>query len=259
MRGLLPALFLWATFGCGGTLPLWREVCSNGVDDDANGLVDCADTACRLEPACDGQDSGANDGSCQKCGLSCVVQADCLAQSFVLDEPLPQCGAGTCRAREEGVRLRFEVDTAPWNGVGVKLGSLNTRFVSKTAVDGRTVRCDTLKALAASKAAADASQLERSGQLNLVSFDVSAISAIPGDVLVQPFLPVNTGSDFIIWTEIWAGPPDSNTKMPTGNRLGFGCFEDGPEVAPVLLQHHWSSATPSMESRTIRVVLPPPQ
>jgi hypothetical protein len=30
-----------------------QEICINGIDDDGNGLIDCADDACSKDPACD--------------------------------------------------------------------------------------------------------------------------------------------------------------------------------------------------------------
>lgn len=236
-----------------------KEVCDNQIDDDGNGLLDCADTACQLETLCQSKTDGGEFGLCQRCGQVCQQQADCLQLPYYLDEPLPQCRAGRCEALLEGIRIRFEVDTTAWNGMGTKLRALNTRFILKKSLDGKMVSCDTLKVLASSKAAQDANQIERSGQLNLLGYDVAPINASPGEVIIQPFLPVGTGSDFLIWTEIWAGPPDSDSKLPTGNRLGFGCYESGAVVAPILTEHHWPGASGQPKSRTIRVVMPSPQ
>jgi hypothetical protein len=52
---------------------------------------------------------------------------------------------------------------------------------------------------------------------------------------------IATGSNFLIWTEIWGGPVDSLTKLPTGKRFTWGCFESGTAVDPVLESDHCSS------------------
>jgi len=52
---------------CGAAL---AEICANGVDDDCDGLIDCADTAdCSADPAC----------ACGATGTPCTSNADCCA------------------------------------------------------------------------------------------------------------------------------------------------------------------------------------
>jgi hypothetical protein len=128
------------------------------------------------------------------------------------------------------------------------------------ALDGSPVTCDTVKAVASSTDGGGVSpdQLERSNRFNFLSYDVIPISAFVSP-LPNPFLSVGTGANFLIWTELWSGPVDSNSKLPTGLRRGWGCFETGPEVAEVKTEHHWPIAAPTATSRTIRVVMPSPQ
>jgi len=47
----------------GATLPM-QENCSNGLDDDCNGLIDCADPSCATDPACR---SACTDGQTRQC------------------------------------------------------------------------------------------------------------------------------------------------------------------------------------------------
>lgn len=84
----------------GGTLG--AEVCGNGLDDNSNGLTDCADPACAAQPACSGtcQDL-CLDGTylCDSGGVrSCAVAANgCLA--FSPPQACPQgavCSGGAC-------------------------------------------------------------------------------------------------------------------------------------------------------------------
>jgi len=48
------------------------ELCDNGIDDDCNGDIDCADISCLGDPVCD-------MGSCFDVGASCVVNGDCCS------------------------------------------------------------------------------------------------------------------------------------------------------------------------------------
>ena len=64
---LLPALALTA-IGCGdkeedGISPL--EICDDGIDNDGNGVADCADSVCAQDEACggSGDDGGSGSGS----------------------------------------------------------------------------------------------------------------------------------------------------------------------------------------------------
>lgn len=259
-------MVLWAVAlgGCSspGT-PGEPENCSNGVDDNGDGQVDCADPICSSTPACVVAlvDAGSSSyGLCAKCGTACTQPQDCFSRGF-LDEPLPQCLGGKCTALLEGVRIRFEVDTrTTWTGVSDTLRSMNTRFVLKTAIDGSPVTCARLAAAASSKQGADSPQLERSGKFNFLAYDVTPLQTPAAAVPTQPRLPVGTGRDFIIWTELWNGPPDSTTKMPTGIRLGWGCFETGPEVAEIKTQDNWPmTGGPTPYSRTLQVKMPASQ
>ncbi|MBI3182462.1 MAG: hypothetical protein HYZ28_09985 [Myxococcales bacterium] len=236
------------------------EVCGNGVDDDRNGLVDCSDPSCAGQAGCSGPSDGGWYGSCAKCGQSCTRQRDCLAVSFNDDDPLPHCLSGRCSALLEGVDIRFEVEVSAWTAIDPNfLRSMNTRFVLKQALSGEAVSCATVKAVASSKLSADANQIERSDKFNLLAYDVAPVQFAP-PVITQPFLSTGTGGNFLIWAELWSGPRDSDTKLPTGTRLGWGCFESGPEVEPILTQHHWPGPTcPNSYCRTIRVKMPPPQ
>ena len=54
------------TFFCwlGATTAFGQEVCNNGIDDDADGFIDCFDSDCANNSFCDGTFLG-NDVSCQ--------------------------------------------------------------------------------------------------------------------------------------------------------------------------------------------------
>lgn len=55
-----------------GAPPGSEQSCTNGVDDDCDGQVDCFDSECSADPSCDG-------GSCEPVGASCVENQDCCS------------------------------------------------------------------------------------------------------------------------------------------------------------------------------------
>jgi predicted MPP superfamily phosphohydrolase len=103
-----------------GTPP--AEVCSDGIDNDCDELIDCADSDCNSDPAC----TGCGNGTCESDEDQCTCPADCGAPpefetncSDGLDEdcdgwadcsdptgecdsdPACLCGNGTCDTGED--------------------------------------------------------------------------------------------------------------------------------------------------------------
>src|SRR3954465_10372334 len=60
----LVALLTLAACGGGVTEPpiVTPEVCDNGIDDDKDGKIDCADTDCRLEASCEVKHENCQNG-----------------------------------------------------------------------------------------------------------------------------------------------------------------------------------------------------
>ncbi|MGH7894789.1 MAG: hypothetical protein ACREQL_08980, partial [Candidatus Binatia bacterium] len=56
--------------GGGGCTPT-TEVCTDGVDNDCDGAVDCADANCSSNPAC--------TGSCTPSGGACMSNGQCCS------------------------------------------------------------------------------------------------------------------------------------------------------------------------------------
>jgi hypothetical protein len=201
------------------------EVCDNGIDDDGNGAIDCADRACAGIGVCPAWDAGWW-GPCAKCGLPCDTQFTCLGEGrWDFENPLPLCEDHLCTAYATGVQLNINVNMSSW--VGTTPASITTRFIKKTAQDGSAVDCTRLAAAASGRTVANAGQIEQSGTFQVVGFDVRRPPTIAGLNISIPFVNVETTSDYLLWMELWYGPPDSNTRLPTGNRQGYGCWASG--------------------------------
>ena len=264
MNRLLVSLAVAALCSCSPKVPeVAREICGNGIDDDKNGFTDCQDPDCSGQNGCpiiDGGYFGPTDGGCPKCGKTCSKQSECLGVDYATDTPIPECVASRCQALNRSVQVHFEVDTqGTWNGFTPPIRAMNPRVLSKLAVDGTPVTCAVVAAAAMGKTELDAPQIEKSNKFNLRGYDVAPVQAMGGVIIRQPFLNVGTGGDFLIWTELWGGPVGTASKLPSGNRYGWGCFETGPQVAEVTLADHCSTASDAGVCRTIRVAMPGPQ
>ncbi len=251
-------VFALALAGCSAPPvdPL-REICGNGKDDNNNGLTDCQDPDCAGQAGCPMPmvDAGGNYGACAHCGSAAVKQAECLTVDFQNDTPIPECVGGKCQQLNTNVQVHFELDTSSLTGFSAPLRALNTRVLSKRAVDGSAVTCMTVEAVAIGKTEVDANQIEKSGKFNLRGYDVSPVQASGGQLLRQPFVNIGTGAEFLIWTEVWGGPVGTSTKLPSGNRISWGCFETGPAVAEVVSADNCAGLVDGGVCRTVKVKL----
>ncbi|MGA9520608.1 MAG: hypothetical protein WBV82_04040 [Myxococcaceae bacterium] len=248
----LVAVIALGLVGCGtppGSGPE-AEQCGNTIDDDKDGLADCADSDC----------SGATE--CQAAS-ECAKQTDCLGASDYDDfrnAPMPICkGARTCETPAESIDIHFQIKRPGYGSVPV--GTINTRFVKKTAVDGSAVDCARLADVASSREEADADQIERTGLFNLQAYDVTPVSGpsqTSATVIPLNAFSVSTGADFIIWVELWSGARSSVTELPRGKRWNYVCVDSGPEVAEIKPEHHWADNQGTATSRTIEITVPDP-
>ncbi len=232
-----------------------REICGDGIDNDGNGLADCADLDCTGQPQCAPPDYG----SCAKCSQTCSVQSACVT-SYLDERPIPQCISGHCTAVEKFVQPRVDLNTRDnWQGLSLQPASGSTRFIKKYANDGSPVTCATVAAVAADRNAPGA--IEASGTLIVQGLDVTRVTnPMLGQGITYAFVNTQTGGDYLIWTELWGGPPNSNTKLPSGRRFGYGCYETGPNVAPVVPEDNCPSTTSDAGTcRVFRLVMPPPE
>ncbi len=67
-----------------GTCTPTAEVCTDGIDNDCDGLIDCADSNCSADPAC--------QSTCGAKGASCTTAADCCSNKCT-----GPAGRKTCR------------------------------------------------------------------------------------------------------------------------------------------------------------------
>jgi hypothetical protein len=262
-KGLLLLLCVLAACS-GGTVEKPREICGNGKDDDNNGKTDCDDADCAGQPACVMMvvDAGFF-GNCSKCGAGCAKQSECLTVDYSTDTPMAECIAGRCQLLNKNVQVAYELDTMEWAAFAPTLRSMQTRMVSKVAVDGSVVSCATVAGVAApdggsSAMETDADRIEKNGKFNVRGFDVTTLNQSGGVKITNPFFNVGTGGNFLIWTELWGGPRGTLTKLPTGNRYGWDCFESGIAVDPVVLSDDCGKVTDGGVCRTIRVKIKGP-
>lgn len=232
-----------------------REICGDGIDNDGNGLADCADLDCTGQPQCVPPDYG----SCAKCSQTCSVQSACVT-SYLDERPIPQCINGHCTATEKFVQPRIDLNTRDnWQGLSLQPASGATRFIKKFANDGSPVTCATVATVAADRNAPGA--IEASGTLIVQGLDVTRVTnPMLGQGITYAYVNTQTGGDYLIWTELWGGPPNSTTKLPSGRRFGYGCFETGPNVAPIVPEDNCPSTTSDAGTcRVFRLVMPPPE
>jgi hypothetical protein len=68
-----------------------NSTCADGLDNDCDGLADCADVNCPADPACAPPDCG--DGNCGAGETSCNCEADCGAPP-AWEDPGATCDDG---------------------------------------------------------------------------------------------------------------------------------------------------------------------
>lgn len=229
VAGLCASLLTVASTAC-STMPSGpRETCGNGVDDDNNGLIDCADPDCKGKQEC--FFDGGFYGTCSKCGQTCQRQTQCLQTSYFNDVPLPTCESLDggpelrCSALRKNVQVNLSMNVDRYRGT--TFASVATRFINRRLTDGGLLTCTDVEQVASGRTAAESGQLEDAGVFSLAALDVRRQTG-SGDITV-PFVNVLTIDSFLIWSELWTGTPDGITKYPTGIRRGFECF-DGPAI-----------------------------
>lgn len=241
--------------GCTPVEPT-REICGDGLDNDGNGLTDCADADCAGQGAC----VPVNYGECPKCGQVCETQTACVV-SYPDDRPLPMCLDGKCNANTQFIQPSVQLDTKDnWSGLALSPQSAATRFIKKKALDGTDVTCATVAAVAADRNAPSA--IELSNKFNVQGLDVTRVTnPMLGQGINFAFVNTQTGGDYLIWVELWGGAPGSSTKMPTGRRFGYGCFEAAAQVGAALVDtDNCSSASlPFGNCRRFVLKMPPPE
>ncbi len=249
----VPAVLVCLFLACPGEEK--REVCGDGLDNDGNGLIDCFDRDCLGQPACIPPDYGL----CSKCSQPCTTQVSCVT-SYMDERPIPLCVDGHCTALQKFIQPRVELNTSMyWQGLSVSPQSASTRFIKKIANDGSAVTCATVSSIASDRTASGA--IEASGTLVIQGLDVTRVTnPMLGQGISYAFVNTQTGGDYLIWTELWGGPPDSTTKLPTGRRFGYGCYETLPTVAPLVPEDNCPSTTSDAGTcRVFRLLMPPPE
>ena len=257
-RILLTAVVLLCATACSQTTK--HEICGNGLDDDGNGYIDCFDMDCAGQDACVSSHDAGYFGTCAKCSMTCSKQSDCLEVDVLHDWPIPLCAANKCQSLNDKVEVRFELDTkSGWAGIGVNPQTVTVRFVKKLSSLGAAVTCASLEAVAG-QTEADVDGIEKANQFLLQGFDsYRLMNAMLGQGINLPFIRTTTGSDYLLWIELWAGAPQASTRYPQGSRLGHGCFAAAAATAPVIAADNCPSINNDAGvCRTFKVVMPGP-
>jgi hypothetical protein len=226
LAAFVAAMGVGAAVSCSGGKP--QEICNNGIDDDGDGLTDCADPACAGKDGCPSIDYG----TCTRCGMSCSVQKDCIGSDWGSDQPLPMCVAGKCYSLNQPVAERLTLDMSAYAGIDV-VRSEATHWVRNVDRSGAAVTCASLKSFV--QPDAGALIIEESGQFDVVGFDSEPVQSTPA-MLTFPFVnTATTDAGYLIWIEVWTASRNSNAPHePTGKRLNPGCIESGASVAPIV-------------------------
>jgi hypothetical protein len=180
--------------------------------------------------------------------------------SFADDRPLPLCIEGHCTATSTFIQPRIELDTRDnWAGLTLSPQSAATRFIKKTAADGSAVDCARVFSVASDRNKPDA--IETSGAFQEMGLDVTRVTNPQlGQGISLAFVNTQTGSNYLIWAELWGGPPGSSTKLPTGRRFGYGCFEMPAQTPELTVNDNCPSATNDAGvCKTFHLIMPGPE
>jgi hypothetical protein len=208
--------------GCSTMMPVPREICGNGLDDDLNGKADCLDPDCAGQTGCIVNTDAGFFGTCMKCGQPCTAQPACIAEGFSNDHPLAQCVDGRCAQLSRPTFFNVRVNIP--SSVSAQTSAL-VRVVERRAADGGVATCTDVKSTAA--AAAMANTLEQSGRFNLAGWTSSTVAPSSPFALLNLSRTAETSS-YLLYTELWTGGRDAVSKFPVGQRLLVNCIEMTP-------------------------------
>jgi hypothetical protein len=248
LAAFVVAMGVGAAVSCSGDKP--REICFNGIDDDGNGLIDCADPDCAGKDGCPVIDYG----SCKRCGMACTAQQDCIDSDWSSEQPLPMCMGGKCYSLNQRVAERLTLDMSAYAGIDV-VRSEATHWIHNVDRNGAAVTCASLKSLV--QPDAGALVIEESGQFDVYGFDSEPVQSTPA-MLTFPFVnTATTDAGYLIWIEVWTASRNSNPPHePTGKRLNPGCVESGATVAPIVASDDCTGDGGTC--RTINYAMPAP-
>lgn len=161
---------IWV-FGCSGPGPQpGIEQCGNQVDEDQDGLIDCADPDCAADVACEAPPE-------------CSKQTDCFSSTYdyfdYINEPIPRCdNAKKCVTDGQAIDLHIQLKKGlGWSGLSTATPGATVRLIKKTAVDGSAVNCDLINSIAGGNTPEDADALEKSGRFNYLAFESQSVTS----------------------------------------------------------------------------------
>lgn len=188
--------------GCGGSNPV-ESNCSDGIDNDGDGLVDCDDPDCNADPAC--APLGCVDGTLSITGPGCGCLGGCDLTSF----GGPNCGGGVggdCNAGYQNMSTTiFVPDGCTFTVVAV----MEPRPGCSTAgADGSCATCDALKV----DAQGGVKPMQSGGSNSSISDSYTLTG--PGNIVVSG--SANRADEIITYTVSSSGPtcPNCQSTLP---------------------------------------------
>ena len=231
-----------------GTAETTASLCRDAIDDDGDGLTDCADPDCAsfcrpdaaspdIGHADTGPDPVPDDGP--DAGAPCTRQQQCgdVVNSFTADvcfhlrcqPPGPRSG-GTAQTLSAIADLNFEVK---YSQAAAKPLSVVVRWVLSEKTDGTKLTCAELKTLNGDNESTR-SQLDLNPLVNQVFrrvYDLQWTGVGSGaTIFSMPAASVPRASSLLLYGEAWYG--NRQLQDPTLNRVAIDCREGIDLVAP---------------------------
>lgn len=204
--------------------------CVDGIDNDNNGLIDCADPNC------------AGDLNCVDKSAHCKSQLDCgnivdSLNTFTClngrcNAPGPTCskkGDPSARCQKAGdpvpTDVQYDVTFLPPFGMNdqSKPRSVVVRFFLSQALDGTTLDCDGIAALAGDGMQYDPKLLDENTNLNMAYRYLYDINWTSGREFSWTDEMVTKASGVIFYAEAWYGPKAEGKFIPSGKRAATYC------------------------------------
>lgn len=195
--------------------------CLDGVDNDQNGLTDCADPMCDKDPACITKrvPCTQQEGELYKGGCGDIVELWNIPAC--IDKFCTQPADVGTDGKPQTTSVQFDVTLVGFSDAQ----SMVVRFLLPTTIDGKTLTCDDLitRSGGAHAVEADRRRLEDDPTLNMTYRRFISISSSETRLSWRDDRVIRANDPVIFWAEAWFGGPYEGQSVPSGNRAAFWC------------------------------------